>query len=135
MVEGIETTESLQGLARAKSRSYETKTVNPKLVDEYLSKGWAVDKKNKTTTRLRRDKQHGQLLEDRVWSLLYKMRFNLLSGKDGAVLRLPGGDDAPVTKIDVVGIDDEVALAVECKSSEQLAKRPTFQEELGKHSL
>ena len=135
MIEGLDLTDSLQGLARAKSRSYETKTVNSKLVEDYLSKGWTVDKKNKATMRLRRDKQHGQLLEDRVWALLYKMRFNLLSGKDNAVLRLPGGNDAPVTKIDVVGIDDEVALAVECKSSEQLAKRPTFQEELGKHSL
>jgi DNA sulfur modification protein DndB len=135
MIEGLDLTDSLQGLARAKSRSYETKTVNSKLIEDYLSKGWTVDKENKATTRLRRNKQHGQLLEDRVWFLLYKMRFNLLSGKDGAVLRLPGGNDAPVTKIDVVGVDDEVALAVECKSSEQLAKRPTFQEELGKHSL
>src|SRR6266542_2847604 len=135
MIEGLDPTDSLQGLARAKSRSYETKTVNSKLIEDCLSKGWTIDKQNKATTRLRRNKQHGQLLEDLVWSLLYKMRFNLLSGKDGAVLRLPGGNDAPVTKIDVVGIDDEVALAVECKSSEQLAKRPTFQEELGKHSL
>ena len=135
MIEGLEPTDSLQGLARAKSRSYETKTVNSKVVEDYLSKGWSVDKRNKATTRLRRNKPHGQLLEDRVWSLLYKMRFNLLSGEDGTVLRLPGGNEAPVTKIDVVGIDDEVALAVECKSSEQLAKRPTFQEELGKHSL
>lgn len=74
MLEGVEATDSLQGLARAKSRSYETKTVNSKLVDEYLSKGWIFDKKNKATTRLRRNKPHGQLLEDRVWSLLYKMR-------------------------------------------------------------
>ncbi len=135
MLDGIETADSLQGLARAKTRSYETKTVNSKIVDEYLAKGWSVDKLNKATTRLRRDKLHSQLLEDRVWSLLYKMGIAFLSGKDDAVLRLPGGDDAPVTKIDVVGIGDEVALAIECKSSEQLAKRPTFQEELGKHSL
>jgi DNA sulfur modification protein DndB len=135
MLEGVDSTEALQGLARAKSRPYETKTVNSKLVEEYLSKGWAVDKENKATTRLRRDKSHGQRLEDRVWSLLYKMRFGFLSTAGGAVLRLPGGDDAPATKIDVVGIEAEVALAIECKSSEQLAKRPTFQEELGKHSL
>src|SRR5437016_5674909 len=135
MLHGVDSTESLQGLAIAKSRSYETKTVNSKLVEEYPSKGWVVDKANKETTRLRRDKPRGQLLEDRVWSLLYKMRFGFLSASGGTVLRLPGGDDAPATKIDVVGVDDEVALAIECKSSEELAKRPTFQEELGKHSL
>src|SRR5438132_2753470 len=135
MLHGVDPTDSLQGLARAKSRSYETKTVNSKLVGEYLSKGWTIDKKNKATTRLRRDKPHGQLLEDRVWSLLYKMRFGFLSAKTSAVLELPGGSSAPTTKIDVVGIDDEIALAVECKSSHKLARRPTFQEELGKHRL
>jgi len=135
MLQGIESTESLQGLARAKARPYETKTVNSKLVDDYFSKGWTVDKQNKATTRLRREKPHGQLLEDRVWSLLYKMRFGFLSGKTGAVLELPGEDSAPTTKIDVVGIDGEVALAIECKSSDKVARRPTFQEELGKHRL
>src|SRR6266496_248905 len=135
MLQGVDSTDSLQGLARAKSRSYETKTVNSKLVGDYLSKSWTVDKKNKATTRLRRDKPHGQLLEDRVWSLLYKMRFGFLSGKTGAVLELPAGDSAPTTKIDVVGMDAEIALAVECKSSDKPARRPTFQEELGKHRL
>jgi DNA sulfur modification protein DndB len=135
MLQGVDSTDSLQGLARAKSRSYETKTVNSKLVGDYLSKGWTIDRKNKATTRVRRDKPHGQLLEDRVWSLLYKMRFGFLSGKTGAVLELPGEDSAPTTKIDVVGMDGEIALAVECKSSDKPARRPTFQEELGKHRL
>lgn len=132
MLQNIEPTEALQGLARAKSRDYETKTVNSKLVDDLLSKGWTVDKRNSTTTRLRRNKAHGPLLEDRVWTLLYRMRFGNLSSKRGAVLELPQG---AVTKIDVVGVDDEIALAIECKSSERLARRPSFQEELGKHRL
>src|SRR6266576_3768502 len=51
MIEGLDPTDSLQGLARAKSRSYETKTVNSRLVEDYLSKGWGVDKQNKATTK------------------------------------------------------------------------------------
>lgn len=123
MLQNIEPTEALQGLARAKSRDYETKTVNSKLVDDFLSQGWVIDKRNQTTTRLRRNKAHGPLLEDRVWTLLYRMRFENLSSKPGAVLGLPQG---AVTKIDVVGVDHEIALAIECKSSEKPARRPSF---------
>ena len=67
----------LRSLARAKAREYETKTVHPLLVDEALSQGWMVDRKNKRSVRLRRPKSHGLLLEDRVWTLLYKTGFEM----------------------------------------------------------
>ncbi len=47
----------------------------------------------------------------------------------------PKDPKSPVTNIDVVAIDDEVTIAIECKSSLNRAKRPQFQEELGKHAL
>jgi len=40
--------------------------------------------------------------------------------------------EGPKTQIDVVGIEDELALAVECKSQGEFAKRSQFQEELAK---
>src|SRR5207244_9764147 len=121
---------------RAKQRAYETKTTHPKRVDDDIAEGSAIDKKNKASVRLRKEKSHDVLLEDRVWSLLYRMEFSCLSQEKGASLVIipkdPGG---PETQIDVVGIDNEVALAIECKSSEKLSKRPNFQEELAKHAL
>jgi Holliday junction resolvase len=64
------------------------------------------------------------------------MGFGYLSGLGGAKLTVQSeGDSAPKTQVDVVGIDDEVALAIECKSSERYSKRTQFQEELGKHAL
>lgn len=136
MLERIDAVDDLQGLARARGRAEESKTVNSKLVDEYLEQGWTVGKKNKTTTRLTRQKVHSTHFEDRVWTLLYKMRFSHLSGSGGAILTInPKNEASPKTQIDVVGIDDEIALAIECKSAEKPSRRPTFQEELGKHSL
>jgi DNA sulfur modification protein DndB len=134
MLENIFEIEDLRGLARSKLRDYETKTVNPRLVDELIAKGWIIDKKHSKSVRLRRPKSHGVLLEDRVWSLLYRMSFGLLSGNGGAGLSL-SQDSNVKTQIDVLGIDNEIAVAVECKSAERLTKRPQFQEELGKHTL
>jgi len=128
--------DELRGLARAKARDYLSKSVHPALVPEETAAGWTVEKENKRSVRLRRAKDPGKLLEDRVWTLLYRMGFFHLSDEHGAELLLdPKASAGPKTKIDVVGIDTEVALAIECKSASQPGKRPQFQEELGKHAL
>ncbi len=136
MLTNVEDAESLQGLARVKNRDYVTKTVHPLLIESESAEGWIVDKRNQRSVRLKRAKRLGTLLEDRVWTLLYRMGFHYLSQEGGGILEVNPRDPAgPKTKIDVIGIDTEVAVAFECKSSETFKKRPQFQEELGKHAL
>src|SRR5579883_2716851 len=102
MLGNIVALEELSGLARARARDYETKTVNPALVEQLTSDGWSVDKRNKKSVRLRRPKTRGAYLEDRIWSLFYRMRFPLLSGKGGAELVLePKNPENPTTQIAV----------------------------------
>lgn len=136
MLYNIETVDNLRGLARSKASDYETKTVHPLTAEELQAKGWTVEKQHKRTVRLRRKKSHNVQLEDRVWSLLYRMGFSHLSCEGGSSLLVNSKEpNGPKSQIDVVGIDDEIAIAIECKSAEKYAKRPQFQEELGKHAL
>jgi DNA sulfur modification protein DndB len=133
---GVVSVEELSGLARAKARPYITKTVDPALREQMVADGWTVDKHNKKTVRITKPKSHGHTLEDRVWILLHRMGFEFLSSDSGAHLLLdPKNPETPKTQIDVCAIDQEVAIAIECKSSEKSSKRPLFQQELGKHSL
>jgi DNA sulfur modification protein DndB len=135
MLTNVQPIELLGSLARANARDYETKTVHPGVVEEHEALGWSISKKNSKSVRLVRKKTHGIHLEDRVWSLLYLMKFRYLSGVRGAQLKVNASLEGPQSQIDVVAIDDEVAIAVECKSSEQICRRPQFQQELGKHAL
>lgn len=136
MLNNIHPIDELSGLARARARDHDTKTVNPALVEQMVKEGWTVARSNKKSVRLRRPKDHGPLLEDRVWTLLYRMQFPLLSGKGGSQLVVsPKDPDSPESQIDVVAMDNEVAVAIECKSCERLSKRPQFQQDLGKHAL
>lgn len=136
MLHNIAERETLRGLARARARTYETKTVHPLLVDEAVGEGWQIDKRNRKSVRLRRVKARGTLLEDRVWTLLYRTGFLNLSAAGGAKLLVnPKDRNGPTSQIDVVGIDDELALAIECKSSERYEKRPQFQKEIARHAL
>src|SRR5271157_2674150 len=116
MLNNIVPLEELAGLARARARDYETKTVNPALVDPLVAENWTEDKRNKKSVRLRKPKSHGTYLEDRVWTLFFRMRFPLLSGKGGAELILePKNPEGPTTQIDVAALDNEIAIAIECK--------------------
>ncbi len=136
MIENIFGTEELKSLARLKRSDRVFRTVNNQNVAEHLANGWQVQRKNKKTSRIMRPKRHDVLLEDRVWSLLYAMGFTHLSGEGGAFLLVdPQSEAATKNQIDVVGLDPEIAVAVECKSAATPRKDPRFQEYLAKHSV
>lgn len=133
MLENIVTTESQSGIARKKSKNFVFKTSHAADVDKHKADGWQFSKKLKASVQLKKEKAHNVLLEDRVWLLFYRMKFLQISGEGGAKLIINAKDEnSPKTQIDIIAIDDEVALAVECKSSTDFKKRPQFQDELGK---
>jgi DNA sulfur modification protein DndB len=133
MLKNIHSSDDLLALARAKARSYEQRTINPKLLDEIKGDGWVEDKKNKSSIRVRRPKPIDRLLEDRVWTLLYRMRFSQLSGQGGASIVIsPSEQKSPESQIDVAAIDDEIALCIECKASVSPSRRSAFPEELAR---
>jgi DNA sulfur modification protein DndB len=137
MIENIFPIDEVRALARRKRRSYMQKRVPPDQLDTVLADGWrAVGRRRKGSIQVRRDKPVDVLLEDRVWSCLFQMGFKLLSGDRGCKLPLdPREEGGPATQIDVLAIDDQVAIAVECKSAVAPRKEPRFQEELAKHGV
>jgi DNA sulfur modification protein DndB len=127
--------DQLRGLASRKAKSDEFKSVRNPLVEEEVANGWIALKRNKATTRLRRPKTHDKVFEDRVWTLLYRMGFEYLSDKGGAFLLVdPDEPKGPDNQIDVVALDDDVAFAIECKSSEKPRKFDDFSKDLAKHA-
>ena len=104
-------------------------------VQECLQAGWTVDRQVGRKVRVVKPKPHSVLLEDRVWSLLYRMGFDYLSGDGGAKLAVDLKDPAgPSNQIDVVGFDPDVAVAIECKSAESPGKKPDFDKDIAKHA-
>jgi DNA sulfur modification protein DndB len=134
LLDNILARDELGALARARAKTQLFKSVNNKLVDDELLKGWIVAKKGKANSRLFKEKSRGTALEDRVWTLLYRMGLPFASGNSGGFLMLQEGEKRVKNQLDVVAIDDELALAIECKTSEKYAKRPQFQDELAKLS-
>ena len=132
MLENIFSRDDLGSLARAMARDYHTLSVNSKLVDEYLEKGWTLARKGKASSRLTRPKTRPVLFEHRVWTMLHRMGLPYLSGDAGATLKLSEANGQVKNQLDVVAIDDELAMVFECKTSEKFSRRPQFQDELAK---
>jgi DNA sulfur modification protein DndB len=125
----------LIGVARHKTQSNDRRTVKPTELDAYLADGWAIATRTKTSVRIVRPKRHDVLLEDRVWALLWQMMFPQLSGPGGALVTVnPGVDPKVTSQVDVLAVDEELCLAVECKSALTRGRRASFQEELAKHA-
>jgi DNA sulfur modification protein DndB len=134
VLKNVSPVEQLRGLASRRAKPDDFKSVRHPLVEEETAKGWTVAKKSRTTTRLRRAKSHDKALEDRVWTLMYRMGFTFLCEQGGAHQLLNADDpESPNNQIDVVAIDNEVAFAIECKSSAKPRKFGDFSGDLAKH--
>ena len=114
---------NLIGFARKNFKKEEYKRIDAAQLAEAEADGWQVSKKNKKSILVSRKRRRPDDLEARVWSLFYKMGFLYMSGKGGCRLQLNAKDpEGPSDQIDVVAADAEVAIAVECKSSEEPKK-------------
>lgn len=93
-------------------------------VDELLAQGWTEHRPFKTRVHLRRARKHDEILENRVWCLLYDLGYKEIScGRDFRVPIRRRGAALLHKQIDVLARDEETVLVVECKSRETLGKR------------
>ena len=134
-IENLLPRDELLGFSRRQSRAYVRQTVKFAEVETMAAAGWDTQRTNKSSVSMVRPKTKPALLESRVWSVLYRMGFGHLSEEGGAKLVLrPNDSKSPLHQIDVVVVDDEIALAIECKSYKTPKKDPKFAEKLARHS-
>ena len=120
---------TLGKLYRAKRNEYYLKSVNHSLVEEMVKEGWEEYTTSlKTKTKLRKLKSHDKQFEDDIWCQLYELGYRCLNFDENFVLPF-GGNTADKKQIDVVAVDDDTILLIECKSSKKPTKAPSFKTE------
>lgn len=108
---------------RRRHSTYDYKSVHTADTDEMVAQGWEVHKHGERTTRLKRLKSHDQLLEDRVWSLLYRMGYSQLNGGRFNITFRRANGSTGRKQIDVFAYDGETAFVIECKSRADRGRR------------
>jgi DNA sulfur modification protein DndB len=134
MIENVHPIPDLRAVSRRKRRRIMVKSVALSDVDLALEEGWTTQRLGKRAARMTKPKPIDVWLEDRVWTVLYRMGFTHMSGEGGArLIMAPKDPKSPTNQLDVVAIDHEVALAVECKTRTNPSRKP-LQSDLAKQA-
>lgn len=126
------TTSDLSQLGRlykAKNSQYQIKNVDHSLVEELVKEGWEeFGAPLKTKTKLRIRKKHNVQFEDDVWCQFYQLGYRCLNIDEN--FKLPfGKEPEQIKQIDVIAVDEDSILLVECKSSEKPSKAPSYKDD------
>lgn len=116
-------------LYKSKKGKYIIKNVDHTLAIQMVEEGWEeYGHSLKTKTRLRKPKSHSKQFEDDIWCQFYELGYRCLNYDDK--FSLPFGKDPEQKKqIDVIAVDHETVILIECKSSETPKKAVSFKTE------
>lgn len=110
--------------AAKRRRTYELTSVSKNQIDEYLNNGWEIDRELKIKTRLRRNRNSDEMLENRAWLLFFLMGYpELNSGRNFKIRIQRKGAEEISKQIDIFAKDDETVIVAECKASERVRRR------------
>lgn len=97
------------------------------LLSEYKKKGWIEHKRFIKKCKVRKTKPFDVKFEDKLWCIFADMGFNQLNSD--RFFKLPYSGDGKLTQqIDIIAIDDETILIVECQSEEEITKGRSFKD-------
>lgn len=124
-------------LYRAKKNMYQKRTVDHSLVDEFVANGWEEETSgliNKTKSKIRREKPHNIRFEDDIWCQLYELGYRTLNIDENFYLPFSTSEQDK-KQIDVIAINEDSILVIECKSAEDRKVAPSFREDIDAMSM
>jgi DNA sulfur modification protein DndB len=106
-----------------RKKYHSEKTVHPNLREEHEGEGWIHVKDLQSGAKMRKAKSHDELLENRVWCILYQLGYPVMNSGRRFEIEIAKGE-TPITKqVDVFAKDEETAIVLECKSCEEMQDR------------
>lgn len=115
---------------KARKGSYQRRSIDHSLLEGFIKDGWEEDDKStlKTKTKIRREKSHSTQFEDDIWCQLYELGYRTLNIDENFLLPFsPLEHDKK--QIDVIAVNDDSILVVECKSAASRKGAPSFRED------
>lgn len=98
-------------------------------LNSYLAEGYNVKKEGSKKTKVFKAKKPGDAFEDEVWCIFYKMGFKYMN-KNNTFAIVYSPENNLSKQIDIVAIDDEICLLIECKESNRYGTSRNFQQDI-----
>lgn len=120
----LDTERDLRREYRRRNSIWDLKSVAPSEEDAHVQQGWTVHRKLKTTVKLQKERPLDERLENKWWTLLYKMGYQEMNaGRQFRILMKRRNKVEGKKQIDVFARDDETVIVAECKACEKLRTR------------
>ena len=101
----------------------------------YIKQGWEeYTKPLKTKTLLRKVKNHSKKFEDDVWCQFYELGFRKMNYDENLYFLLVKILE-DIKQINVIAINEESIFIIDCKSSDNFKKAPSYENEFDLLSL
>ncbi len=122
--------DQLEEVAKERANEFIEDRVDNAILETKLKEGWLIKKEYKKTTIIKKPKPFCDVFENKVWSVFKGLGFKVMNLNNN--FKLSYSDDNPnLTKqIDVIAIDDDVCLFVECKATETIDKSSSWKNEI-----
>ena len=106
-----------------RSKVYNEESFEKPLREAREAEGWALQRENKTSLRMRKAKPFDEVLENRFWNTLYRFGYSQLNLGRRFRIVVGKGPDATEKQVDVFAVDEETVVVAECKACETPGKR------------
>jgi len=122
------TGEELIQATKERKNKYIEQKVSPDKISDYINKGWEVSKEYKNgSAQMKKEKSVGDLFENEVWLIFQKMGFKVMNATNKFKLDY---SDVSSKQIDIIAIDDEICLLIECKATSKDDNTTTWKTDL-----
>ena len=128
--------EKLNEAFSMRKREYVEIKIDREDIPEYEENGWEIKKVYKNGSALISKTKIGlELLKDKLWTIFYKMGFSVMSGYDGVDVKIETSYYSGTKHIDIVAIDDETCLFIDCYFEDYLDRTKVFTEKIQNISI
>lgn len=124
------TENALSEFAKQRGKDATEVIVPNKEVDNYLESGWTIKKQLKTKSYMIKQKPIGDSFEDELWTVFYKMGFKVMNANNDFAIAYDERFPRLSKQIDIVAIDDETCIFVECKEAALDGTRGNFSQDI-----
>ena len=121
----------LNSAKSARRKQFDTLKIKVDELPKYVDEGWEKSKEYKTPKFIgvTREKGIQEQFENRIWLLFASMGFTALNADREFYMSYDFHDESLVHQIDVLAVDDETIIIVECRAAEEMTDQ-SFAEEI-----
>lgn len=116
---------ALNSAKSARRKQFDSKKINVNDLPRYVDEGWEKvrEYKNPKFVGITREKDIQEQFENKIWILFASMGFSTMNSDRDFYMSYNFHDESLVHRVNVLAVDDETIIFVECRAAEEMTDK------------